>query len=35
LILLQKTKTHKMIEITMIVEKKNTNIAKGKDIEVD
>jgi len=24
-----------MIEITMIVEKKNTNIAKGKDIEVD
>jgi hypothetical protein len=32
---LQKTKTHKMIEITMIAKKRNINIAKGKDIKVD
>lgn len=35
LILLQKTKTHKMIEITMIAKERNTYTAKGKDIEVD
>jgi hypothetical protein len=35
LILLQNTKTHEMIEITMIVEERNIDTAKGKDIEVD
>jgi len=30
-----KEKTHKMIEITMIVEERNIDTTKGKDIEVD
>jgi hypothetical protein len=32
---LQKTKTQKMVELTMIVEDMNTNIAEGKNIKVD
>jgi hypothetical protein len=35
MILLQKKKTQKMIKVTMVVEDKHTNIAEGKNIEVD
>lgn len=35
MILLQKTKIEKMIEVTMIAKDKNSNIVEGKNIEVD